>query len=440
MSEENEVIDKKQKLLLEYLLSDVEVFAACYSITKPEYYEAPLDRVVKFAVEFFQTYGNKPNFAQIEAETGILLKKRELDTDADFEYFINEYELHCRKSAMAKAILDSVDLVHSGEMNSVEQLVREAMMVKIDPSVGTELFDDPEYRIDSMDDRVVNYSTGIPEIDEMIGCTRKGELIVVAATSSGGKSVMLANFANAYSKQKLNVCIISLELNELLYAKRLDAIVANIDIDEHKKHKEVIAECYNNIRKERGNITLKFMKPQSTVSDIRAYLLEYSLTHGKYPDVLIVDYIALLGVTKTKSSNKFDIDEEKAVELRSLAAEFDMIVPTAQQLNRAAADIVEINYGHIAGGLSLVNTSDATIALVASEEDLDNNQIQIKPLKQRNARRTFKPATLYKDPQTLQITSNPTRGGFAKNSDHVGKKDKPKQTGTRDKLKGALAR
>jgi archaellum biogenesis ATPase FlaH len=435
LSEENEIIDKKQQLMLEYLLSDAEVFAACYSITKPEYYDAPLDRVVKFAIDFFHKYGNKPNFAQIEAETGVHLKKRELDSDADFAYFLDEYEMHCRQSAMGKAILNSVDLVHEGKINEVEQLIREAMMVKITQGVGTELFDNPEDRITSMDEHVKLFSTGVKAIDEMIGYTRKGELIVVAASSSGGKSVMLANFANAYSKQKQDVCIISLELNELLYAKRLDAIIAGIDIDAHKSHKDEVVDYYNKIRDNRGRITLKFMKPQSTVSDIRAYLLEYSLTHGKYPDVLIVDYIALLGVTKTRSTNKFDIDEEKSIELRALAAEFNMIVPTAQQLNRAAADIVEINYGHIAGGLSLVNTSDATIALVASEEDLDNNQVQIKALKQRNARRTTKPVTLYKDPQNLRITENPTRGGFV-SDDSSGK---PKAS-TKDKLKGALSR
>lgn len=413
MSEE--IIDKKQKLLLEYLVSSREIFAKCYSITKPEYYDAPLDRVAEFVLSFFTKHGGIPNNDVIEAETGIFLKRQELDSPSDLEYFLDEYEQFCKDSAMAAAILQGVDLVNEGKSNQVEALVREAMLVKLDKSIGLDLFKDVKERIDSMDERVVNYSTGSKDIDDLIGHVRKGELIVTSAVSSGGKSLHLGNMGIALAEQGLDVAIISLELNEQLYAKRMDAMITGIAIADHKRKADDIDKAMQSKREAMANITIKQMPPSSTASDIRAYLLEYSLEYKKYPDVLVVDYIGIMGYN-TKSSNKFDQDEEKAIALRQIAVEYDMIVLTAQQLNREAANVTEVTYAHLAGGISLANNSDALIAIVQSEQDIDNNQVQVRGLKLRNSPKTTKPIILYRCPKTLRFSDSPNANGVVNSS------------------------
>lgn len=402
----SDIINNKEKLMIEYLVSDVEIFAYCYGITKEDYFSPPLNRAVSFVLEHFQKYGKLASIDIIQAETNITLKKRLLPDD-ELNYFIDEYEAFCRQQAMAKAILESVDLVQAGDTIGVEKLIREAMLVKLDKSIGTNVLDGAESRILQMADLVIDYSTGIDEIDEMIGKIRRGELIIVTATSSGGKSLWLANTAIALAKQHLNVAVITLELNEQLYSKRFDVMLTGTDIKSHKQNAKSIGNELDKLNGNIGNITVKYMHPRSTASDFRAYMLEYSLVTGNYPDVLLVDYIGIMGTVGKKHSNKFDEDEEKAIELRRIASEFDLICLSAQQLNRSAADIVDVNYGHVAGGISLINTSDAAIALVASEEDLDNNQVQAKGLKVRNAARNSKPVTIYKCPTSLRMSGNP---------------------------------
>lgn len=438
----SDIINKKEKLLVEYLLTDKEIFSFCYTIIKPDYFEAPLNRVVEYALEFFQKYGKLVSFDIIEAETDIKLKRRELPDD-ELDYFLDEVEAFCKTQAMSKAILEAVDLVQAGETTSVEQLIREAMLVRLDLSIGTSIFDDPESRILKMAENVQDFSTGIKSIDEMVGSVRRGELIICAATSSGGKSLWLGNTAIAIAKQldvktktPLDAVIISLELNEDLYTKRLDVMATGTNIKAHRSNAELIADELNDLRKEMGDVTVKFMHPQSTASDIRAYLLEYSLLKGKYPDVLVVDYIALMGTSSGKRhANKFDEDEEKAIQLRRIATEYNLVCLSAQQLNRSAADIVDVNYGHIAGGISLVNTSDATIALVASEEDMDNNQVQVKALKVRNATRNSKPVTLYKCPNSLRMSDKPFASSNSGGSKSVIAESDKK---TRNKLREAM--
>lgn len=399
-------IDKKQQLFIEYLISEPELFAKCYSISDPSYYDAPLDRAVKFSIDYFQKHGGIPQRSMIEAETGVYLKPQQLETASDMSYFLEEYELFCRQSAMAKAVLASADLVTEGNVAQVEELVREALLVKLDKSLGTNLFEDVQERIERMDEDLVNYSTGSQQVDDLVGNIRKGELIVTAASSSGGKSLHLANMGIALARQGLDVAIISLELNEALYAKRMDAMISGIAIEKHRKLSKEIADEMALNKEAMEDITIKEMLPQTTAADIRAYLLEYSLQNDKYPDVLIVDYIGIMG-HNTKSSNKFDQDEEKAIALRRIAREYDMIVLTAQQLNREAANVTEVTYAHLAGGISLSNNSDALIAIVQSEQDIENNQVQIRGLKLRNAPKTTKPLILYRCPYTLRFSDEP---------------------------------
>jgi hypothetical protein len=57
-----------------------------------------------------------------------------------------------------------------------------------------------------------------------------------------------------------------------------------------------------------------------------------------------------------------------------------------------------------------VSASDSSVALVASEEDIDNNQMQLIQLKVRNFKKSTQPLTLYRNPHTLRITSSPMTG------------------------------
>jgi hypothetical protein len=443
----SEQIDKKQKLLLEYLITSPDIFSKCYKITDASYFEAPLDRVVEFSLEHFMKYGGLPTPDMIDAETGVMLRTQDIETKSDVDYFLEEYELFCRESAMANAILTSVDLINDGKSNEVEELVRQAMLVKLDTSVGTDLFYHVGERIIDMDISFVNYSTGSKQVDDLVGFIRRGELFVTAAMSSGGKSLHLGSMGIALARQQLDVAIVSLELNEALYSKRMDSMISKVDIAHHRDNAEKIDGIMADEKKNMAEIVIKQLSPGSNAGQIRAYLLEYSLKYKKYPDVLVVDYIGIMGAN-TKSSNKFDQDEEKAIALRQMAVDYDMIVLTAQQLNRDADGVVDISYSHLAGGISLANNSDTVIALVQTEEDIDNNQIQIRGIKLRNAPKRSRPVILYRCPKTLRFGDDPFIKGKAPSvSKPIPTKgvDKPaeKQTstassGTKSKLRDAL--
>lgn len=404
----SDVINKKQKMLIEYMLADKQVFVSVYHILKPEYFDTPLDKVVGFIQGYFQKYMDIPDIDLIDAETEILLKSRELDRD-EREYLLEELEAHCKNAAMSLAILEAVDHVNDGNPAAVNEIIRQAMLVRIDKSIGRSLYDTVDERVTNNSEPIVEYSTGIPSMDEMIGNLRKGEFGMVYAVTSGGKSLMLANIAMALSKQQQNVLVITLELKEDLYCRRFDAMITNTNINKQHENGELIEAYYNDNCSDFGSIVVKKLPAGCTSDEIDAFVMEYVLTTEVQPDAILVDYLQLMGVGNVKSTNKFDIDHEKALGLIRMGETFDAIMISAGQINRDGYDVMKPNPAHCAGGLSVINDSDWSVALVGSEEDIENNQIQVAPLKIRHAKRVTQNLTLYKNPESLRMTEAPTQ-------------------------------
>lgn len=415
-----EVISKKEKLLLEYTIADKEVFVKVYHILKPEYFESPLDKVVGFIMDYFAKHSDVPNVDVIEAETEIELKERELDRDEQ-SYLLEELETHCKNAAMSLAILESVDLINEDRTEAVHELIRQAMLVRLDNNIGMNLIESYPDRVAEHETLGEDYSSGILPFDEMIGNLRRAEFGMVYAITSGGKSIMLANMAVSLALQKLNVVIITLELKEHLYCKRLDAIATNSDIRKHSENSEFIGQYYADHLDDFGNISVKKMRAGSTASEIEAFITEYTMMMEQTPDVIIVDYLQLMGNPNIKSTNKFDLDHEKAMGLIRIAEEFDAIMISAGQINREGYDVVKPSPAHCAGGISVINDSDWSVALVGTEEDIENNQIQVAPLKIRHTKRQTKNLMLYRNPESLKMTDQPidAASGLPKNGNPV---------------------
>lgn len=412
----SEIINKKEKLLLESLLTDRACFVKCFRILKPSYFEAPLDEAVEFVMEHFKKYHQIPDMDVIDAETNVKLKNREVDPE-DVQYLLDEIEQLCQEKAMTEAILKSVDLIHDGNNHGVSELVRTALLVKLDSSIGTDLFDDPKLRIDSMDQDVEERTTGIKAIDELSNNVRRGELGLFFAETAAGKSVTLANVGKNLAADKLDVLIISLELREELYSKRLDSMMTGFDISKHQEMAAEIADALEHMRPDFGKIVTKKMRFGTTPSQIRSVVMEYSLLYGKAPDVLIVDYLGLMGADSTgmrRNMNKFDEDELKVFGLKDILDEYNMYGFSAGQLNRDGYDVTTLSAKHVAGGISVINAADWAIGLVATEEDIDNNQTQFVQMKIRNGSKTTKSKIAYRCPKTLVITDEPSIGKTAR--------------------------
>jgi len=96
---------KKQKLLVEYLVSSADVFAACKGIVIAEYFNPEYRQTVSFLHNYYDQYRALPTPTQIEAETGVSLSHHLTMSRAETEYASNEVETFCKRRAMESAIV-----------------------------------------------------------------------------------------------------------------------------------------------------------------------------------------------------------------------------------------------------------------------------------------------------------------------------------------------
>jgi len=392
----SETVDAKEKLLVELLLCSKELFIKCGSILKPEYFDTPLDSVIKFTLDYVHKYHDLPDAKIVYAETEFKIDEHEL-TSAEMDYITDEIESHCQISAMRMAIIKGSDIISENEDSSdfgkINNLVRDALMISIDKDMGINYFGDPAMRLMQMQLHVDTTPIGYPSIDMITEGCRRGELVLFAGASGSGKSVMLANVAQNMLEVGKNGIVISLELGDDLISKRMDSIITGVNTKEVYDSIDDIVKILSTKETTYGELYVKKMPVKSNSNDIRAYLTEYEIQFGYKPDFICVDYLDRMGTNEKVNGNAFDVDDAKTEELREIGVDYNAMCQREHK-----------SHAHIAGGLSKINVSDVVWAIIRNEEQIDNNEIHLQALKMRNSEFSTKPVVLHWDSKTLKIS------------------------------------
>ncbi len=385
----------KQKLLIELLMSSPDTFALCTGIVKPDYFSPEFRNSVKFIQEYYESYNALPTSKQVAAESGQEFETHDIMRD-EIAYCADEIEAFCKQSAIEKAILDAVPLVEKKDYGAVEQLIKDAVTVSLNNDLGLDYFRDVRERLDRLEHSAQRLPTGWAEVDELLfgGHARK-ELLVFSANSGVGKSVALANYALNQVERGLNALYITLELSEDLISQRYDTMISEVPTAIWKVHKEKIVQAVEKKGEQTGELHVKRMNSGATSRDIRAYLKEFELKFGYVPDVLVVDYLDIMGANeKVSADNVHEKDKRSAEQLRDIGNDYNMAVATASQQNRGAVDEIRVNQSHVAGGISKINTSDTWIAIIANDAMKAAGECRFQFIKTRTSDGVGKQVTL----------------------------------------------
>lgn len=380
--------ESTQKLLLDVLLSDEEIFVRCQNILKPEYFVNKLRPAVRSLMKHTDKYKVLPKIEQITAETGIEFIKIDDITIQHQESFLDEIEEFCKNRALANAVTSAIELIEKGNYAEVEKQVKDAILISLQNDIGTDYFLNPRERILRIKNNNGQISTGWKSVDDKLyGGVNRGEITIWCGSSGAGKSLFLQNLAINFASQGLNVVYLSLELSEDLCAMRMDSMLTGISTKEiFRKLDEVEIKIAGAGRKY-GNIHVKQLAQGSTCNDIKAYLKNYEIKTGKRADALVVDYLDLLfpNNKKVDPSNLFIKDKFVTEELRGIAVEKQLVLQTAAQLNRGAVQEQDHDHSHISGGISKIQTADNVISIFSSPSMKERGQYLIQFLKTRSS-------------------------------------------------------
>jgi len=401
----------KQKHFIELMVSSADTFALCQNIISAKFFDPEYRNTITFIKHYYSEYDTTPSVKAVEAETNLKLDTYDVAPD-EARYVAVEIEKFCKAEAVRAAVLECPDLINKRKFAEAANGVVKASEMSLTKNLGLNYFEDVDDRIARMLKDDPTTPTGWADLDAALfgGISRK-ELLLVAANSGGGKSIVLANLAFNYINKGMNVLFISLELSEDVVAQRFDTMFTGYGRKSWKDNSDKIIEKISSVKKKMGRMDITQMPTGTTSNHIRAYLKDFYLQHGITPDLLILDYLDNMAPNEHVSAdNIFEKDKRSAEQLRQIGIDYNMFVATASQLNRGAIGATEFNHSQIAGGISKINVCDVYLSIIMTDEMRAAGKMIFNVLKTRNSDGVGKQIFLKWDGNRLRVTDEDTTG------------------------------
>ncbi len=187
-------------------------------------------------------------------------------------------------------------------------------------------------------DETTGVPTGFADIDYMLGGYQKGDLIVIAARPSMGKTALMLGSAYHAARKGVPVGIVSFEMSNRKIMCRLLSFVTKIDL-RRITHARMTDQEWEKIAKAQGTISelpIYLVDPQRkhdfSIFDIRAQAKLWKLQHNM--GLLCIDHIGLIHHPDLIKHTPQTIGLFTR-QLKTLAIEIDIPILALAQLSRA---------------------------------------------------------------------------------------------------------
>ncbi len=186
------------------------------------------------------------------------------------------------------------------------------------------------------DSDITGLSTGIAELDEKTSGWQAGELIVLAARPSMGKTALALNFVEAaILTQEKPALIFSMEMPSDSLVMRLLSSMGRIDQGRLRNGK-LTQEDWPKLEVAARKLKDKKLFIDDTAgltpNEVRARVRRITREHGN-PGVIMLDYLQLMHVAGNMDGRTQEISEISR-SMKALAKEYDCPVIALSQLNR----------------------------------------------------------------------------------------------------------
>jgi len=367
-----------QLKVLGSLLTDKKFILSVRDTLRVEYFDVDSHRwIVETILTYFDKYHTnitlevlKVELKKVENEVLKVALKEELRNsyDAskdDLDYVQEEFSTFCKNQELKAALLESADLMKTGEFEVIRSRIEHALRAGMDKNMGHEYNKDIEsrYRVDYRP----TIPTPWPSINKMIqGGWGPGDLSIVFGNPGGGKSWMMVAVAAHAVKLGFNVNYYTLELGEDYVGKRFDCYFTGHSIDEVNNYRSEVEDVLQNLK---GNLIVKEYPPKSaSISTIKAHIQKCIDLEMK-PDMVIIDYVDYLKAPSRKYAERKDEIDDVFIAAKGLAKEHQIPVLTPSQVNRMGAKDSVIEGDKAAGSYDKMMVADICISLSRQKED-----------------------------------------------------------------------
>lgn len=192
-------------------------------------------------------------------------------------------------------------------------------------------------RIQKLDEKVIGVPSGFAAIDDITSGFQKGDMVLIAARPSMGKTALAVNIAqNAAIRYKKSVAIFSLEMPTRQLANRIMSGEAEVDSSRLRIANIFPSEwssLYDTVREIREKKVKLFINDTSGISvgELRRKCRKLKATEGL--DLIIIDYLQLMTINERSESRQQEISTISRT-LKSIAKELDCPIIALSQLSR----------------------------------------------------------------------------------------------------------
>ena len=390
-------LDFFEAVLLYNALTDPEYLSSIISYTDQSYFnDKNIGRVIKQISNFFLERGTLPSVAEIKARlvaeedkkalTEIKVRLSTLEGPFNKDELIQNTERFFKERHVYKTIINIAEKISDQNLNIEEVLVEfeTAYNISLKENLGHWYFEDIDKHIKELIAVYNPIPTGWKFFDDKTeGGLFPKTLTVFAGQVNVGKSIVLGNISTNMLLADKNVLLISLEMSEFMYAKRISTQLTQIPHNDLKTFTEELKEQIQHIQKNiNSNLVIKEYPPKTvTVRQIDNYITK--LHHkGFKPDIVVVDYINLIQPI-SKNLNSYESVKEIAEQLRALAFKYKIPIVSATQLNRGAFNTASPGMEGISESIGLAATCDVICSLWQEDEDSELGIINMGMQKNR---------------------------------------------------------
>lgn len=216
------------------------------------------------------------------------------------------------------------------------------------------------------------------------GFLQNGRAIYIfAGETNVGKSIVLGNLACNIAKQGKTVLLVSLEMSEMVYAKRLAGNLTGIEINNLRFELPTLEDKLERFvtNNPKSRLLIKEFPPSTiTTSQLGAFIKKLE-QNGVELDAIVLDYVNLMH--SPVGNNSYERVKIATEQVRALSYQFNCPILTATQLNRQGYDTADPSLDTIGESIGLAMGADAIFSVFQNENDRDLDIIRMGVMKNR---------------------------------------------------------
>lgn len=398
-----------EKTILSYLLFNKEYFQKVYPYIKEDYfedlaYQKIFDSVSDYVVEYKEpptkevlkiSLEDRKDLNEDQYKEAInQLSDLSIDDKTNIDWMIDQTEKFCQDRDLYNSIRRAI-LILDGQdkeldKGSIPELLSDSLSINFDTHVGHDFLEDYEARHEYYNKKEVRLPFDVDLMNKITkgGIPRKSLTLFLGGTGTG-KSIVKCHMAATNLMHGKNVLYITMELGEEEVARRIDANIMDITVDEVATIPLKTFEKRMNTYKSKtpGKLIIKeYPTGSANTAHFRHLLNELRQKKGFVPDAIYIDYLNICASSRIKgaaAANSYTLVKSIAEEVRGLAMEFNVPIVSSSQLNRDGYNNSDVDLTNTSESMGITHTADAIFALMTSEDLESMSQIMVKQLKNR---------------------------------------------------------